>query len=79
MKIEVKLYGALKTKYEKSRQQESFEIEMPEGAKPVDLLIHLDIHDQRHVVVIMDGRVLQAGDELQDGKSASVFYAVYGG
>jgi len=79
MKIEVQLYGTLQTKTAGSPHQREIEIEIPDGAKPMDLLNYLKIHDQQHVVITKEGRIFQADDELQDGDTIRIFQAVYGG
>lgn len=79
MRLNVKLYGTLNQYFPDYPPAEGLEIEMPEGTTVRDLLVRLEISASQKVVVIVEGRVLKAGDQLRPGVPVNVFQAIHGG
>jgi sulfur carrier protein ThiS len=79
MKIRVRLYGTLGRSLPADEPSEGIEVEIPEGATARDILGVLGISESRGAVVVMDGRVLAADDEIQGGVPVGVFQAIGGG
>jgi len=55
------------------------EVEIPDGATAKDLLAHLGISESQGAVVIVEGRVLQADDEMPHGVPVNVLQSIGGG
>jgi sulfur carrier protein ThiS len=55
------------------------EVELPEGATVQDLLALLEISESQGAVVIMEGRVLKADDQMRWGVPVDVFQSIRGG
>jgi sulfur carrier protein ThiS len=55
------------------------EVELPEEATVKDLLALLEISESQGAVVIMQGRVLQADDQVRCGVPVGVFQSIRGG
>jgi sulfur carrier protein ThiS len=79
MEVKIKLYGTLRLGIENYKPSQGILVEIPDGATVKELLAHLEIPEARGAVVIADGRVLKADDEIQDGASVNVFQSVQGG
>jgi sulfur carrier protein ThiS len=79
MKIEIKLYGTLRERFPDYQPSRGMEVELPERAMAQDLLAHLEIDKSQRAVVIAEGRVLQAVDEIPDGVTVNVVQAIGGG
>jgi sulfur carrier protein ThiS len=79
MKVRVKLYGTLGERLTPDERLGGIEVEVPEGATARDLLGLLGISEPRRGVVVVDGRVLTADDEIRRGAAVSVFQAIGGG
>lgn len=79
MKLTVKLYGTLSQYFPDYQPAQGLEVEMPEGATVKDLFVRLEISASQKAVVIMEGRVLKAGDQLRPGVPVNVFQAIHGG
>jgi sulfur carrier protein ThiS len=79
MKVAVKLYGTLGERLTPDERAHGIEVEIPEGATARDLLGVLGIAEPRGGVVVVDGRVLAADDEIRRGAAVSVFQAIGGG
>ncbi len=79
MKVRVKLYGTLGERLTPEERLGGIEVEIPEGATARDLLSVLGISEPRGGVVVVDGRVLAADDEIRRGATVSVFQAIGGG
>ena len=79
MKVSVKLHGTFRERLAPDERLEGLQVEIPEGASARDLLSLLGIPDARGAVVVVDGRVLAADDEIRGGAAVSVFQAIGGG
>ena len=79
MKVKVKLYGTLSQDFPDYRPSQGIEIEIPDGTMVENLLTLLDISETKGAVAIVNGRVLKANDEIQDGVSVDVFQSIQGG
>ena len=79
MKVKVKLYGTLGQKISGYRHSQEILVEIPERATAKDLLNYLEISDSRGVIIIAEGKVLQADDVIRDGVLVNVMQAIRGG
>ena len=79
MKVRVKLYGTLSQSFPDYERSKGIEVEIPVGATVKDLLASLGIAEPKGVTVIVEGRILQAGDTVQCGVPVSVLQAMHGG
>jgi sulfur carrier protein ThiS len=79
MKVVVRLYGTLGERLTPDERVHGIEVEIPEGATARDLLAALGITEPREGVVVVDGRVLAADDEIRRGAAVSVFQPIGGG
>ena len=79
MKVRVKLYGTLSQRFPGYQHSQGMEVELPEGATVRDLLALLEISESQEAVVIMEGRVLKADDEMPCGVPVGVFQSIRGG
>jgi sulfur carrier protein ThiS len=79
MKLKVKLYGALGQRFPNYQPSQGIEVEIPEGATAQDLLTLLEISESQRAVVIVEGRILKADDEIRRGAPVNVLQAMGGG
>jgi sulfur carrier protein ThiS len=79
MKVRVKLYGTLSQRFPGYQHSRGIEVEIQDGATVQDLLALLEISESRGSVVIMEGRILKAGDRIRCEVPVTVFQAVGGG
>ncbi len=79
MKVRVKLYGTLSQRFPGYQHSQGIEVEIPEGATVQDLLALLEISESQGAVVIMEGRVLRADDQMRRGVPVGVFQSIRGG
>jgi len=79
MKTKVKLYGTLSQCFLGYQHAQGIEVEIPDGATVQDLLALLEISESQGAVVIMEGRVLKADDQMRCGVPVDVFQSIRGG
>ena len=79
MKVEVKLYGTLGQRFPDYQHSQGIEVEIPDGATVKDLLNLLGISESQKAVVIVEGRILKADDEIQRRAPVYVLQAIHGG
>jgi sulfur carrier protein ThiS len=79
MKVTVKLYGTWRERFPGYQHSRGMEVEIPEGTTVQDLLALLEIPESQGAVVIMEGRVLKADDQIWCGVSVDVFQSIRGG
>jgi molybdopterin synthase sulfur carrier subunit len=79
MKVEVKLYGTLAQHFLDCLPSQGMEVELPDGVTVKGLLALLEIPESQRAVVIVEGRILKADDQLRDGVPVSIMQAVGGG
>jgi len=79
MKIRVKLYGTYSQRFPGYQHSQGIEVELPDGATVKDLLALLEISESQGAVVIMEGRVLKADDQMRGGVPVSVLQSISGG
>lgn len=75
MRVRVRLHGTLRA----SATSGGTDLEVPEGTTASGLLRLLGIREERGVVVVMGGRVLDSNDALQADAAVEVFQAIAGG
>ena len=79
MKMRVKLYGTLSQRFPGYQHSQGVEVEIPDGATVKDLLALLEISESQGAVVIVEGRILKADDEIPGGVPVNVVQAIGGG
>ena len=79
MKVRVKLFGILSRIQKDNPSTRDMEVEIQDGARVRDLLVHLKIPASQTAVVSMNERIMKPDDELPDGATVVVFQAVFGG
>jgi sulfur carrier protein ThiS len=79
MKVRVNLYGTLCRRFPGYQHAQGIEVEIPDGATVKDLLALLEISESQGAVVVMEGRILRADDEIRCGVPVNVFQAIRGG
>jgi len=79
MKVRVNLYGTFRRRFPDYQHSQGIEVEIPDEATVKDLLALLEISESQGAVVIMEGRILGAGDEILPGVPVNVFQAIRGG
>jgi sulfur carrier protein ThiS len=79
MKLTVKLYGTLSQHFPDYQPAQGLKVELPEGSTVSDLFALLKISASHRPVVIVEGKVLKAGDLLRRGLPVNVFQAIHGG
>ena len=79
MEVKIKLYGTLQAKVDNYAPSQGIMIEISDGSTVKELLDHLEIPEARGAVVIADGRIFKADDEIQEGASVNVFQSIQGG
>ena len=79
MKIRVKLYGTYSQRFPGYQHSQGIEVEIPDGATVKDLLALLEISESQGAVVMMEGRVLKADDQMRGGAPVSVLQSISGG
>jgi sulfur carrier protein ThiS len=79
MKVTVKLYGTLRRLHPGYRHADGIIADVPEGTTIADLFSQLALPLDRHVSVIMDGRILKVEEKVPDGACLNVFQPMYGG
>ena len=79
MKVKVKLYGTLSQRFPDYQPSQGIEVEIPDRATAKDLLTLLGISESQKAVVIVEGRILKADDEIRRGVPINVVQAIGGG
>lgn len=78
MKVSVKLYGALEDEVPGYDNQEGLLLDLPEGARVLDLLARLEL-PEGVCSIDSSGRVLRAQDKLSGDASLKIFRIMSGG
>ena len=79
MKVQVKLYGTSSQRFPGYQPSQGIEAELSDRAMVKNLLALLEIPDSQGVVVIVEGRILKADDEMRGGVPVSILQAISGG
>ena len=66
MKLKVKLFGTLTRRFPAYNSEEGLEVEIPDGARVKDLLAHLKISGPDTGIVIVEGHIKGAEEELHE-------------
>jgi molybdopterin synthase sulfur carrier subunit len=77
MNVQVKLFGTLH--FPGYQPSQGIEVEIPDGTTVKGLLALLEISESQRAVVIVEGRILKADDEIRRGVPVSVLQAIHGG
>jgi molybdopterin synthase sulfur carrier subunit len=79
MNVQVKLYGTLSQRFPGYQPSQGIEVEIPDGTTVKGLLALLEISESQRAVVIVEGRILKADDEIPGRVPVSVLQAIQGG
>jgi sulfur carrier protein ThiS len=79
MNVQVKLYGTLGQRFPGYQPSQGIEVDIPGGTTVRDFLALLGISESQRVVVIVEGRILKADDEIPRRVPVSVLQAIHGG
>ena len=79
MKVRVKLFSVLSRIQKDNPSTRDMEVEIQDGARVRDLLVHLKIPASQTAVVSMNERIMKPDDKLPRGATVVVFQAVFGG
>jgi molybdopterin synthase sulfur carrier subunit len=79
MNVRVKLYGTLSRRFPGYRPSQGIEVEIPDGTTVKDLLTLLEISESQGAVVVVEGRIRKAGDEIRRDVPVHVLQAIHGG
>jgi sulfur carrier protein ThiS len=79
VKVKVRLFGTLGQKLSGYRHSQEIEVEIPEMATSKDLLDNLGLSDSQGLIIIAEGKVLQADDLIREGIVINVMQAIRGG
>lgn len=77
--VNVKLYGTLPWRFQTYDSDKGLTVELPRGARVIDLSKQLNIAPADTGVVAIDGRVARPEDVLPDGASIRIFQVTHGG
>lgn len=79
MNVAVKLFGTLVQHLPGYDPEAGMDVQIPDGARVKDLLVHLGILGSKGFIVAAKGRLLKPDDELENGDSVQIFQSVLGG
>jgi sulfur carrier protein ThiS len=79
MKLTVKLFGTLPTRFSGYKPEEGLALTLPDGATAGDLLEELELTESNHCVTVVNGRVEKRENVLCDGAVIGIFQLVTGG
>jgi sulfur carrier protein ThiS len=79
MRVRVKLFGLLPSRFPGYDPVTGMEVDLPPGARVRDLLAGLNISKEEGGVVAVDGLVQKADAELRDEAEIQVFHPIVGG
>ncbi len=79
MRLNVKLYGTLGRSFDGYDHLSGLEVTIADEASIDDLLVYLNLAQQRLGIVSMDGRVLKKKSPLKDGVQIKIFQPIAGG
>jgi sulfur carrier protein ThiS len=79
MKVRVNLYGTFRQSFPGYQPSQGIEVEIPKGATVKDLLALLEISESQGAVVIVEGCILKADDEIRRGVPVTICQVIRGG
>ena len=79
LRLTVKLYGTLGRSFDGYDHLSGLEVTIADEASIDDLLVYLNLAQQRLGIVSMDGRVLKKKSPLKDGAQIKIFHPIAGG
>lgn len=78
-KVIVKLYGTLRKKIDHYDTAKGIDVEMRDGVSVADLVAHLGIPESKIGFVLANGRIVKAGNAVEDGAEIKIFQPIAGG
>jgi molybdopterin synthase sulfur carrier subunit len=79
MKVTVKLFGNLGQHFPGYDPEVGMDVQIPDGARVKDLLVHLGTQGSKGLIVAAEGSLLRADDELENRGPVQIFQSVFGG
>jgi len=79
LRLNVKLYGTLGRSFDGYDHLSGLEVTIADEASIDDLLVYLNLAQQRLGIVSMDGRVLKKKSPLKDGAQIKILQPIAGG
>jgi sulfur carrier protein ThiS len=79
MRVNVKLFGTLGQRFQGYRQEDGLNVEIPDGARVKDLLVHLELSGFEGCVVAVAGRIVKPAGLLENGMTVHILQAGAGG
>lgn len=79
MRLKVKLFSVLREYVTDYDPELGLDVDLAPGARVSDLILHLKIPEEKAPVVSCNGRVLKAGDLLENDSVIHLFQLVAGG
>ena len=79
MKLRVKLFGLLPSRFPGYNPEQGMEIDIPDGTRVEDLLARLEISKSEAGIAIANGLPLKSDSQLEEGMRVSLFPLVSGG
>jgi len=77
--LNVKLYGTLSRFFDTYDHVSGLDVVMPDETSIRDLLVHLNLLNDRLGMIYMDGRSLNKNSLLKDGAQIKIFQPISGG
>ena len=79
LRVNVKLYGTLSRSFDEYDHLGGLEVIIPEEASIHDLLVYLNLSQERLGMIYMDGRLLNKKSRLKDNALIKIFQPISGG
>jgi hypothetical protein len=79
VRVNVKLFGTLGQNFPGYDSLEGMEVDIPDDARVVTLLAHLDIPKTRGVMVTMGNTIAKPADKLINKAAIKIFQTMAGG
>ena len=79
MKVRVKLFGLLPSRFPSYDSSVGMEVEIPDGTNVSEFLAHLEISRTDADIIMADGLVLKCDSQLQEGMCLHIFTLISGG
>lgn len=79
MKINVKLYGTLGQDFLGYNPEKGMSVELPDGARIENLLVHLEIPQKKGCFISMNNAIAKLDDDLTENATIIILQALAGG
>ena len=79
MRITLKLFATFRRYLPPEAQGNACQLDVPVGVSVADVLSRFDVPSDGAAVLLVNGRTVEPGQELQDGDALAAFPAMAGG